>query len=381
VLPSAPHASLSVLRKQPHPHSIDWEADEHVYVFDLARVRTLYKRWKQLFPHVQPFYAVKCNPDPEILRVLAECGANFDCASPAEIRAVLDQGVSPKRILYANPCKRPADIAFMRDHGVPSTTFDSICELDKIAKIAPETQCILRIYANDPTAQCILSNKFGAFVEEWDPLLAHAARLGLRVTGVSFHVGSGACNPDVFRDALQQARTVYELAARHGYDLHTIDIGGGFSNKNVVAMSEAVTQGIAACFADTKVQCIAEPGRYFVETVGTLYTKVIGVRERRCTRDVFITDSLYGSFNCILYDHVLPTPVPLVCPMDDTEYVNTTIFGPTCDGFDKICDCVRLPRLEQGSWLVWNNMGAYTIAGACDFNGIEFTQAKRCYVE
>ena len=366
---------------------VNWHRDELVYTYDLSHLRYLYLQWTTLLPQVAPYYAVKCNPDPEILRTLGECGANFDCASPAEIRAILDLGFSPKRIIYANPCKKESDIRFMWESGVTKTTFDSICELDKIYQNAPESECILRIYANDPTAQCVLSNKFGAFPEEWDNLLAHAASLKLRVMGISFHVGSGASNPDVYRHALEQSRQLYDLARTYGFQLEIIDVGGGFRNETVSSMAESIQYGIEKYFyADTPIDSmpvtfIAEPGRYFAETIGTLYTKIIGVRERRNMIDLFITDSLYGSFNSILYDHIQPSPESLNPLPANIEHLPTTIFGPTCDGFDKILDSVMLPRFNYGDWLVWRNMGAYTIAGACDFNGINFLNPKRCYLD
>ena len=99
------------------------------YVQDLRTLRKVYTEWTEVLPHVQAYYAVKCNPDPEFIRVLANLGSNFDCASRAEIKAVLDAGVDPSRILFANPCKRLEDITFAYENGVPTTTFDSLCEL------------------------------------------------------------------------------------------------------------------------------------------------------------------------------------------------------------------------------------------------------------
>lgn len=63
-------------------------------------------------PRVRPFYAVKCNPDPVMLRVLANLGCGFDCASAKEIATVLDMGVAPERIVFAHPCKRPLDLEY-----------------------------------------------------------------------------------------------------------------------------------------------------------------------------------------------------------------------------------------------------------------------------
>ena len=349
--------------------------EDLVYMYDLSRLKSLYSQWRVLFPNIHPYYAVKCNPNPEILKTLAKCGACFDCASPREIEAVLQLGVPASKILYANPCKRESDIRYMNEHNVMYTTFDNQKELEKIAMMSPETKCILRIYANDPSAKCILSNKFGAFEEEWEGLLSYAAALRLDVVGVSFHIGSGAANPYIFYDALRQARQVVDMGKHMGFDMHIVDVGGGFSVKNITGMASSIHKAIGDFYPDADdFDFIAEPGRYFAETIGTMYTKIIGVRERRGHRDYFITDSVYGSFNCIFYDHcqLVPEPIPRSGDISD-DIVPSTLFGPTCDGGDKIIDHIELPRLQYGDWLRWRNMGAYTIAAACDFNGINFT--------
>ncbi|KAL7246558.1 hypothetical protein ACSBR2_001619 [Camellia fascicularis] len=80
--------------------------------------------WKHSLPTTKPFYAVKCNPNPALLAVVASLGANFDCASQAEIETILGLGVSPDRILYANPCKAVSHIKYAANVGVNLTTFE-----------------------------------------------------------------------------------------------------------------------------------------------------------------------------------------------------------------------------------------------------------------
>jgi ornithine decarboxylase len=133
--------------------------------------------------------AVKCNCDPTFLKVLANLGSNFDCASIEEMRTVLSLGVDPARILFANPCKAPAAIAFAREVGVLRTTFDNIDELDSIKAHMPEAQLLLRVYANDDSAFICLGEKFGAQLDTTEELLSRSWELGLNVIGVSFHVG------------------------------------------------------------------------------------------------------------------------------------------------------------------------------------------------
>ena len=371
--------------------------DTALYVYNMGTLSKLYTKWNALFPNVKAHYAVKCNPDKYMISTLAKHGANFDCASQTEISTVLSQGVHPSRIIYANPCKKPSDLAYAFHNSVYVTTFDSACELDKIAATCAgsatdinNVKLILRIYANDPTAQCVLSNKYGATEDEWDGLLAHAKRLSMNVSGISFHIGSGACNPGAFTQAIANSRKLYDKASHeYGFDIGVIDIGGGFSVNNIENMAGAVNRAVSQYFPTQPVNIIAEPGRYFAETTADLYTRVIGVRKRNEQIDYTITESLYGSFNCIIYDHNHPIPHAVDIDSENgtieirqqNSPIKTTIYGETCDGIDKICDGIQLPEVKYGDWLLWKNMGAYTIAGACDFNGILFTRPYRVYVD
>lgn len=73
--------------------------------------------------------------------------------------------------------------------GIRRTTFDNIDELDSIKTHMPEAELLLRIYANDDTALISFGEKFGAPLDTAEILLGRARELGLRVVGVSFHVG------------------------------------------------------------------------------------------------------------------------------------------------------------------------------------------------
>ena len=334
------------------------------YVLDVSALEDVYKEWTETLPHVTPYYAVKCNPTLDILRCLARLGSHFDCASPAEIEAVLSLGVSPDRILYANPCKRTEDIRFAQEKKVKRTTFDSVCELKKIARVGGSyPELILRIRADDPSARCNLGVKYGAEDYEWDILLFTARALGFDVVGISFHVGSFASNVNVFQLGIEKSLKALELAREHGFDPRIIDIGGGFSSAHGLPKAIRVPEGITL---------IAEPGRFFVERVMTLYTPVMGVKGSGLT----ISESLYGAFNCILLDHAQPRIKEVLDEFGNKiegPEIARTIFGSTCDGGDIIYKEYNVPEgTTEGAWIVWENMGAYTLAACTNFNGIPF---------
>lgn len=133
--------------------------------------------------------AVKCNPDPKLLQLLADMDVNFDCASIGEIEQVLDMGIDPSRIIFAHPCKAPSALDIAARRGVRWTTFDNFDELIKIQRISPELELLLRIYVQDHTAKVALGDKFGAPIEIARTLLQNARHLELKVVGVCFHIG------------------------------------------------------------------------------------------------------------------------------------------------------------------------------------------------
>jgi ornithine decarboxylase len=342
--------------------------DDSFYVYDLKVLHGAYQEWTRAYPTIRPFYAVKCNPDRRICQTLADLGTSFDCASPAEIELIRGLGVQDDRIIFANPCKRPCDA---RRYGELLTTFDSESELRKMAR---GTRALLRIRADDPMARCNLGVKYGADANEWDGLMRLCKTMGVSLVGVSFHVGSMAKSPLAFTEGIKKARQAVDLAVAYGFDPRIIDIGGGFSDR----LPESVNEALDKYFLDGYT-IIAEPGRYFVEHVATLMTPVIGVKGDGVT----ISESLYGSFNCVVFDHAQPEIGGFYGPRG--EFLvgapkTRTIFGSTCDGADIIARDITVIDLHVGDWITWPRMGAYTSAACTNFNGIPFSDRRVEYL-
>ncbi|XP_037085984.1 ornithine decarboxylase-like [Pollicipes pollicipes] len=360
---------------------ISQETEEAFYLFDVGDVILKYNTWLEKLPRVTPFYAVKCNNHPVVLQVLNALGAGFDCASKGEIQAVLEMDVAANRIIFANPCKQASHVRYAAARDVDLMTFDNEAELHKVKAIMPEARLVLRIRVDAERAQCMLGDKFGAAPADAPSLLKLAVALHLDVVGVSFHVGSGCREFAVYDRAIRAARVVFDQAAELGLALTLLDLGGGFAGDRGQTLDEAARHiggALDACFpAGCGVRVIAEPGRYMVASAFTLATQVTSVRRRSDAVDYYVNDGVYGAFNCVLYDHQVCRPRPL---QDDAPPSGppATIWGPTCDSMDQLCEGQLLPPLQPGHWLVWDNMGAYTLSAAGTFNG--FPRASVCCV-
>ena len=107
--------------------------DNPFYFVDLSFIEIQYNRFKSLLPNVIPYYSVKANNDPEIIKEMAHLGAGFDCASEGEIKQVLSLvNVEPQKIIFANPSKIEEHILLAKKYGIKRMTFDSVEELEKI---------------------------------------------------------------------------------------------------------------------------------------------------------------------------------------------------------------------------------------------------------
>lgn len=386
-------------------------------VTNLAPVVRQFDQWKRELPMVEPFYAVKCNPDQAVVRLLASLGCSFDCATQGEIEMVLhglgDElsfanrvGRAASSIVYANPAKMEHMLEYAIASGVRMTVFDGEDELYKIAALkgGHEMQLLLRLTTDDRASICRFSKKFGCPVAEAPHLLRVARDLGLHVAGVSFHVGSGCGDAAAYTTALEHAHRVFAAGEELGMRAMTIvDIGGGFPGDRggyggpgmptFQMLAAAVRTGIdafAAAIAPRSldsVRFIAEPGRYFVSASTAIATKVYGRKGGRNEyQALYVDDGVYGSFNSVVYDHANPVPLRLASVLAghtaDTEtQLPSAVFGPTCDGLDQMCtlETTRLPRTEVGEWLLWENMGAYTHTASFVFNGYTHIP-KKTYV-
>ncbi|RKO98090.1 ornithine decarboxylase [Caulochytrium protostelioides] len=370
------------------------------FVADMGHVVRQHERWHAALPRIEPFYAMKCNPDPIVVKTLVDCGSGLDCASKTELQLALAMGAHPSKIIFANPCKMISHIAFAVEHGIRMMTFDNLEELEKIHQVAPNARLVLRILTDDTGSACKLSLKFGASMAAVPKLLARAVALGLEIIGVSFHVGSGCSDPTAFVHALNNAARVFEMAPSYGFHMTLLDIGGGFpghldNKQQFDAITELVGPQVDALFGP-EIRVISEPGRYFVAGAFTLAVNVVA--RRSVLQDVdttaqhdappsdpaqtymyYVNDGVYGSFNNIMFDHYVPEARVLklggrwlfghAADHLEAPRYESSLWGPTCDSIDCLSASTALPEMQIGDWLYFENMGAYTCAAASCFNG------------
>lgn len=344
------------------------------HVTDTEQVREQARWWFRNYPGIKPHYAVKSNNSNEILSALVEEGFGFDCASAIEISQVLALGGRAEDIVFSNTCKTDDDLLAGKAAGVKLTVFDSVSELEKLHRLDPGVDVMLRIYA-DSECWLDLSGKAGATKQEWPELLRACKDLGLNLRGAMFHIGSGH-NADpsaAYGRALSHTADLFRSAAEYGFELDTVDIGGGHPQEFVTEIGEILQEARQVFPPNTR--WLGEPGRLICAPVQTVAARVIG----RKRNSVTIDDGVHGSFSCILQekDHPLPATTPtnesdLRLPGEAPRKCREMkVYGPTCDGLDIVSDGLPVAEdIKVGDWLVFNGMGAYTQVTASNFNGI-----------
>ncbi|XP_062559440.1 ornithine decarboxylase-like [Armigeres subalbatus] len=356
--------------------------DNPVHILNLDNIVAKHQNWCKQLPRIEPFYAVKCNDDPAIIRTLIALGAGFDCASKKEIEKVLKLGADSNKIIYAHTAKSLDSITYAKSCGINLMTFDGEIELDKIKKLHPEASLVLRIRYDSPNAMISLGKKFGCDPEHEAPyLLKYAKSLGLNVIGVSFHVGSGNKDPDCFYGAIKTTRSIFSVATELEFDLSILDIGGGLPGDHdqpIDAFATAINLALHRYFPiKSGVRVIAEPGTYYVASAVNL---VVNVQSKRIIRSrqqdniseimYYLNDGMFGSFDRLSPRRYPPTVFPGNSQLvRNRNKFQTTLWGPTCDSTDLIATGWMMEELQIGDCLVFDNMGAYGSVLATNFNG------------
>ncbi len=353
-------------------------------VVDCDIIRRQYRALAAALPGVDLHYALKPLPEPTVVQVLAREGAWFDLATNGEVDLVRDAGIPAARCIHTHPIKRDSDIRHALEYGVTTFVFDNPDEIDKFLPYRGRVHLLLRVAFRSPQAVVDLSRKFGCEAGTAPGLLERAAQAGIRVAGLSFHVGSQVADPSMYATAIDTCAGLIAAAARNGRGpFELLDIGGGFP---IDYLQPAPRIGefcapIRAALAKLPkgLRVIAEPGRFICGPAGFCLATVMG----RALRDgrwwYYLDDGVYGTFSGQFYDQSR-FPIEPARPHGG-PLLPCVIAGPTCDSIDIVAEDLPMPELAIGDLLVARQAGAYTMATATDFNFFPRARVIAVHVE
>ena len=349
-------------------------------VVDLDVVRDNYMAFAKALPDSRVFYAVKANPEPKVLELLAGLGSCFDCASVPEIDMALAAGATPDRISFGNTIKKERDVAAAYERGVRLFAVDCVEEVEKIARAAPGAKVFCRILCDCVGAEWPLSRKFGCVPDLAVTVLEHAHRLGLVAYGISFHVGSQQPNPEAWDIALKSAAGIFATLSERGIQLRMVNLGGGFPARYLKSVPKVRTYGAAIFdalrrhFGNRIPETIIEPGRGMVGDAGVIKAEVVLISKKSAAADdlrwVYLDIGKFGGLAETM-DEAIRYPIRTVHDGGETE--PCVIAGPTCDSADVLYEKAPYPlpvSLAIGDEVLIEGTGAYTQTySAVAFNG------------
>jgi ornithine decarboxylase len=353
-----------------------------LFILDHNKIRENYRTFKKYLPRVQCYYAVKANSTQQIIETLFKEGSSFDVASYNEFMQVYQyiKHFDKKdkkhfvwdKIIFSNTIKDKSTLSKIKQYK-PLVTYDNSDELKKLKDHCETAGLVVRLKVPDTGSQVEMSSKFGAEPADAQKLIQQAFDMGLKVEGISFHVGSQCTNFDNFTTALAITSEIFNDARKKGFNLNLVDIGGGFpvpydpQVPDFKILASLLNSEFQRLFPDD-IEILAEPGRFIVATAATLVSEIIGKARRDGKVFYHINDGVYHTFSGVVYDHWLPN----FSAFKEGDHEICAVVGPTCDSFDKITLSADLPaNLDVGDYLLTENIGAYSTASSTKFNGFD----------
>ncbi len=387
--------------KQKYPHSPSMNSDindnltaerwQRVLAFSRTKetpfqvvlsevIEEKYHELEKNLPFTSIYYAVKANPAPEVISLLARLGSNFDVASVYELRRLQKLGVSAERMSCGNTIKKFAHIKEFYQAGIRLFVTDSELDLRNIAMAAPGSRVLVRLMAEGGlTADWPLSRKFGCNPDLAGDLLVLARKLGLEPYGLSFHVGSQQRDITAWDTALSKVSYLFSwLKENEDLELKCINMGGGFPavyqerTHSVGVYAQEILRYLQEDYGDDLPQIIIEPGRSLVGDSGVLVSEIVLIsRKSRTALERWIYQDC-GKFGGLMETLGESIKYPIVCERTGPAE-RVILAGPSCDSMDTMYEdyMYELPlSLAVGDRLYWLSTGAYTSSySSIEFNG------------
>lgn len=351
------------------------------YAYDRSLLRARVAQLRGVLPKgIKLHYAMKANPMPAVVGLMAGLVDGIDVASAGELKVALDAGADPLEVSFAGPGKRDAELR----QAVASRVLinvESFREVAALEVISGELSLPARVAVRvNPDFELKGSGmkmgggpkQFGVDAEQIPALLADIGRAGLAFEGFHLFAGSQNLRPESICEAQLKS---YELAVRLAQDaplpVRFLNLGGGFGipyfpgeqrldlapiGENLARLSQrALSELPEASF-------VIELGRYLVGEAGVYVARVV---DRKISRgQVFlVTDgglhhhlSASGNFGQVVRKNY---PVMIGNKVNSTQMETSSVVGPLCTPLDLLADRMSLSVAEVGDLAVVFQSGAY----------------------
>ncbi len=352
-----------------------------LYVYSRKTIERHFRTYLDAFRYIEHIvcFAVKSNPNPSILRLLAKMGAGADIVSGGELYLALKAGIPPEKIVYTGVGKTEEEIRFALKSGILMFNIESeeeLREIDNIAKkMGKKARIGLRVNPEvDAKTHPYISTglkkyKFGIPIENALELYIYAKKLkNVEITGIHSHIGSQITATEPFIQSLSNIIRLTDNLRRIGITIKYLDLGGGLGIKykdEEPPLPSELSMELKNILMGQDVKIILEPGRSIIGNAGILLGKVLYTKKAHKT--FIITDT--GMNDLIrptlyqAYHQILPVK---------RSKLSKTIFGdlvgPICESGDYIAKERVLPAMKRGDYFVVMSAGAYGFSMSSNYN-------------
>jgi len=363
------------------------------YVYSRRTFVEHFERFRHAFASLNPLicYAVKSCQNVHICRLLRDCGAGFDVVSGGELARVLHAGADPAKIVFAGVGKSDDEIHEALDARIGLFNIESESELRQLIAVAEQrgvtANAALRINPDvDPktheyTTTGKKETKFGVDLDRAMEVFEHLGRSKwVHVRGVHLHIGSPVHDLAAYRRSLERALALIDHLKSEGFELDTIDIGGGYGahyTGDEAPSAAGYADVIVPMLRDRGLRVIFEPGRSIAANAGIILTRVLHIKQSGRKRFVIVDASMNELIRPVLYNayhfvwpvnagHFTPTARTAEQPLDDLSICD--VVGPVCESSDFLAKQRALPPLQRGDLVAIFSAGAYAMTMASQYN-------------
>lgn len=351
------------------------------YAYDRSMLRTRVAALREILPaEVKLHYAMKANPMPAVVGLMAQLVDGVDVASAGELKIALDAGARPSEISFAGPGKRESELR----QAVASRVLinvESFREVTALQDISSALGLPARVAVRvNPDFELKGSGmkmgggpkQFGVDVEQVPALLANIGRAGLAFEGFHLFAGSQNLRADSICEAQQKS---YALAVRLAQDapapVRSLNLGGGFGipyfpgeqRLDLMPIGDNLADLVQRAHAELpQAALVIELGRYLVGEAGVYVARVVDRKISRGHVYLVVDGGLHhhlsasGNFGQVVRKNY---PVAIGTKADSPQTETSSVVGPLCTPLDLLADRMSFPVAEVDDLVVVFQSGAY----------------------
>lgn len=325
-------------------------------------------------------YSVKANSNLSVLKILAANGAGADVVSGGELTRALRAGMPPGKIVFSGVGKTEPEIRQAIRADILQINVESEPELEAVNRVAGElgktARAAVRLNpdidagSHDKISTGRREDKFGV---EWtrahEVFTAGAALPHVELVGLAMHIGSQLADLQPYRDAFTRLRDVTAMLQAGGFEIRTLDLGGGLGTPyDDTPMPSPAEYGamVREVIGDLGCRFLFEPGRVIAGNAGVLVSRVVYVKEGATRRFLILDAAMNDLIRPALYD-ASHTIVP-IAESADKEREPADIVGPVCETGDTFGERIPMPDMNPGDLVAFRTAGAYSAVMASTYN-------------